>query len=786
MTDTRREKLLVFGILFVAAFFRFFRLDSLPPGFQFDQAFNAFDILRLLQGQFAIFFPANTGREPLYFYLAIVGVAVAGPTALALKLTSAIVGLVTIPVVYAFARTFFSFRVAVLAALFTAVSFWHTFFSRDGLRVILAVPLTTLVFWYYWRAALAERGARKRDWALAGHFLALALYTYPSARLLPVALIALTAYAAWSERADRLEVKRHLLGLGLTLGVAALFFIPLAAYFVQHPDQFFSHSAQVSIFVPHGEIGDNAGAELGKNLLRVLGMFFVAGDAGALRNLPGRPVFDPLTGALFAAGVIVLLVALFSPRSAREHRDRAVLLAVWLGISLGASLFSDDAPNFLRTLPALPAVMLVLAWGVSTIWDWLSTIGLGRAGAVACAGLIFLSGSSAFWDYFVVLAQDPGTYYAFDTDKVEMANWANRIAPTSHLFLAPLLQQNGTISLLTHLAPLKSFESRDTIVLPDSQAGKDALFAFPYEQDRKVQTMAARLAALGEREELTGSNGAKLLLLYRVPAQNLPNAEQPFEALDRGGSFVQAAVKARTAWEDGLALLGYTLSPEGPGGRNLTVTLFLQAQSALQRDYTFSIKVWDSRGRVWGQEDKWAGNNSYLTSHWGAGEVVVEKFYPGLSACAPAGEYRVTVEVYEPKTMSVQRLEDGQSVAQLGTFQAGPSEGNRYEDLEPEETTDANISPELHLMGWTMTPRQVRPGDPFSLSLFWRGVRGRATAKIKVQTPSAVLGETRVELPDEGRGLCTLFDMQAPADLAPGEHPILINGAQTLSFGIVR
>ena len=102
------EFILLAAITLLAAFFRFYRLDEIPPGFQFDQAFNAFDFLRLLQGQFAIFFPANTGREPLYFYLSMVSAALFGQTAFAVKLTSAVIGLITIPIIYFFNRSFFS------------------------------------------------------------------------------------------------------------------------------------------------------------------------------------------------------------------------------------------------------------------------------------------------------------------------------------------------------------------------------------------------------------------------------------------------------------------------------------------------------------------------------------------------------------------------------------------------------------------------------------------------------------------------------------------------------
>lgn len=811
-----RENLLLGAILALAAFFRFYRLDQLPPGFQFDQAFYVFDVLRLLQGQFAIFFAAPGGSEPLYLYLAMVGVALSGVSALGLKLTSATIGVLTIPLIYGFARSLFSPSpsqvadprseaegrdgrgegIALLAALFAAISFWHIFFTRYGERVTLLALLTLPLFWFLWRAL---DKLQWRDFAFTGVFTALALYTYPGSRVLPIALVILTAYAAWS---DRSRAVLYLKGLALALGITALVFLPLGIYFSLHPDQFISHAAQVSIFVPHGNVQANVGAALLKNAVRVLGMFFIAGDGGALRNLPGRPIFDPLVGALFLAGVIALGTALFSPGAAPMNRKRAVFLLAWLAVTLAISLFTDDAPNFVRTLPALPAVMILPAWGASAIWERLRTFSLplrrGRVAARHAAVVVFTAIAAAstwftYRDYFIVLANDPGTYYVFDVDKVETSTWINQNAPLHHLFLAPLWYQNGTLSLLTRNAPLKSFESRDTIVLPSGAAGKDALFAFPFEQEKKIQTMATRLGALGAREELTGSNGGKLLLIYRVPARNLPDAQNPMNALARGGPFLQPQKIDRATWADQIELLGYSVDPEGPGGRNLVVTLFLHSLRPMTEDFTFSLKVRDEKERVWGQEDKWLGDSSYDTAQWGVGDVVIEKFYPGLEACAPAGDYRITVEAYNPKTMRVLALTDRDETAvALGATYADVAQSNRLEDLQPDQKIDADVAPQLRLMGFTLTPNQVRAGGAFSLTLFWRGQGDGAIqrgASLRLRDASRrdfALAEKTIALPVDGRGVCTLFDLRAPADLAPGAASILVNEVKITSLNIVR
>jgi len=771
-----RDKTILLGILALAAGLRFYDLAALPPGFQFDQAFYMFDILRLLEGEFHIFFTQPGGSEPLFEYLAMMPAALVGvETPLAIKITAGIIGVLTVGVMFGVARTLFaSARIGLLAALFTAISFWHIFYNRYGERIPLTVLLATVTLWQFWRAL---NHARPRDFVLTGIFTGLTLYTYPSARIVPVAIVLLIAYAMATDRA---RARTYLTGLVITGALAAIVFAPLAWHYIQRPIDFFSHTTEVSIFVPHGAVSDNLPLELGKNAIKIAGMFFVVGDPGVLRNLPYRPVFDPFLAILFLTGVVVWA------RDFWTHRRRAIFLAVWLGLALALSLISDDAPNNGRVMIGSPVILILPAWGASVLWDRLRATTMRRIALAAFGAIVLASTFLTTRDYFDVLANSPDTYFAFDGDKVETAEWINRAARETQLYLAPLWAQNGTISFLTRYAPVKSFESRDTLVLPSNASGKDALFAFPVEQERKAQTLATRLGSLATRETAPASNGGTLLLLVRVPVSNLPDEHDPFAALARAGDFAQPQTRARANWGNLIELLGNTISPEGPGGRNLTTSLVLHALNPIPDEYTFSIKVRDEKNRVWGQEDKWAGSNSYATTQWSPGEIVVEKFYPGLGACAPAGDYRVTVEAYNPRTM--QTLGEP---TRLGNLRAGASEGNRYEDLEPDKPVDVRVSERLQLIGTTTWGEETRAGDEFSVALFWRGNANGSAEQLALKLRDASgrefpLSERAIKLPTAERGLCTLFDVRAPENVAPGKASVLVNHVKAVEINVAK
>jgi 4-amino-4-deoxy-L-arabinose transferase-like glycosyltransferase len=799
--DSARQKItrtwvVVLVILLIAAFFRFYRLNEIPPGFNNDEAFNVLDILNLLKGHFSIFFPANTGREPLWFYLNVVSVALFGANAFALRFTAAIVGTLTILLLFGFAKELFhSRRIAVIASLLGAVSVWQIFYSRYGLRIILAVPLTILALQWFWRGLTfspVKRGeagvGNWRDYALSGFFTSLGVYTYLSCRLLPFVLILLTGFAMLANRSRAREYWKGLVIAGV---VALIVFLPLGAYFVAHPADFIGHSANLSIFDPRVNKG-NIPQALWDKTVSVVGMFLVMGDHQGYRNVPNRPVFDPFIGAFFVIGVAIMLFTLFARRSAFHARLCALLLALWMAFFMLSSIASDDAPSFLRTLPAMPAAMMLAAWGASELWDRLRGATMRRAAAGAFGVMMLTSAALGFRDYF-----DFGTsgiaYLSFDTHVADTAKWLNANASTSEVFLAPLWAQQGTMQVMTRNLARKSYESRDSVILPGRAAGRDAVIVYPWEQEKKAQTLGERLGALGTRTDIVGSAGFPVAIVYRVLAQNLPDAQHPLDALARGGAFIQPQHIEHAVWDNKFELLGYSVDAADSAKRNLEVTLFFHALEAMHTDYTFSVKVRDARDRTWGQEDKWAGDNSYNTTVWSPGDVIIEKFYPGLNACAPAGDYRITVEAYDPRTLQVLRRSDGAgNLITLGTTHADASPSNRLEDLEIDQNLDTDVAPQLHLLGFTLTPNQARAGEAFSLSLFWRGagsgsITRNATIHLRDSTGRDFpLAEPPVIPPAQGRGLCTFLDLRAPSDAAAGAATIFVNNTRITTFNIER
>ena len=209
LTAKRAEQILPIFVLLAAIFLRLFRLDTVPGGLMFDEAWNGRDALKVIAGEWPIFFTVNSGREALFIYLQAISVALLGQTSLALRVVSAILGIFTVVAAYLLARRMFNARVALLTCGWLTISLWHVIFSRIGLRSI-SLPLFLAVgFYCIWRGlegVQAQDDTRQTSFlpsprsamwfALGGIVLGLSLYTYSTARFAPFAILAFAMYLA--------------------------------------------------------------------------------------------------------------------------------------------------------------------------------------------------------------------------------------------------------------------------------------------------------------------------------------------------------------------------------------------------------------------------------------------------------------------------------------------------------------------------------------------------------------------------------------------------------------
>lgn len=418
-------------VLGTAVFLRFYQLGTYPPGLYHDEAYNGLDALAVLEGQHALFFSNNNGREPAYIYLTAAAIALVGRSVLAIRLAAAVVGSLTVIPVYLLGQEWFGRRAGLLAAWLWAVTLWSVHLSRIGLRALLLPALLALAFWLGTRA---YRNGRLAFWLAAGLVYGAAFYTYLAVRFTPLLLAALLLYLLWQGRGRRLWP-----GVVWFVAGTAVALLPFALLLLQAPELIVGRSGQVSILNPEINGGDLWGT-LARQIGLALGLFLWQGDTILRHNPAGRPLFDIFLAIPFLIGLIWCM--------RHWRRPAAAFTLLWVAIMLGPTILAEDTPHFLRAVGILPAALFLPAVGLDWLWrvplpgpppkgegvGSLPLRGRVRVGAIAALALLAGSFLLTLRDYAVYNRQ-PEVAYLFEAAVVEMADRIQNEAGETAVFL---------------------------------------------------------------------------------------------------------------------------------------------------------------------------------------------------------------------------------------------------------------------------------------------------------------------------------------------------------------
>lgn len=442
-------------MLGVATALRFWQLGQIPPGLYRDEAFNGLDALRVLDGQLAVFFTANNGREPAYIYLTSLFVGLLGRSVTAVRLGAALVGTLTVLPVFLLARSWFGGRVALLAAWLWAVTLWPLHLSHVGLRVILLPGCLALTFWL---GTLAYRRQQWWLWLVAGWVYGLAFYTYLAVRFTPFLLLLVGLFLLWQQGKERLWPGVVWFGVG-----TAVTLFPLALFYATHLEMLVGRSGQVSIFNADIHDGDPWGLLL-RQIGLALGLFVWRGDSIVRHNPAARPLFDPLMAIPFFIGLV------WCARRWRQPATAVTLL--WVAVMLGVTILAEDAPHFLRAVGILPAALFIPAIGLNWLWEWPKLPVIVRQ--IGVLSLLAASLVLTVRDY-VAYGRDPYTALLFEAAAVELAARLNEETEDTAVYLdswfwdAPSQKGWPTIPFLADLTDVSFFRPEFGLPRPETE-----------------------------------------------------------------------------------------------------------------------------------------------------------------------------------------------------------------------------------------------------------------------------------------------------------------------------
>lgn len=483
---SRKEILIVIGILLIASFFRLYQIDKFPPGLYPDEAMNGSNALVANEaGDYKIFYPENTGREGLFINAQALSIKYFGIHPWALRSVSAFFGILTILGLYLLARELFDWRVATVSSFLMAISFWHVNFSRIGFRAIMLPLILVYLFYFLWR------GLRHSNWYyffLAGIFGGLGFYTYTSYRIAPLIMIIIFINYWMFIKKDyhfqKFEHTRNRFLGGFSLFMITTFFValPIGVYFLKNPENFMQRNTQ-SVFVQDQPI-----LQLGNSVARTLSMFSFSGDYNPRHNLDGQPMLGWPVGVLFMIGFIKELMHWVR----RKHGHLSpvhTLLFAWFFVFLLPGFLSTEAPHALRAIGVIPVVMIFAAkgfmWLFNSLEEWeiinqpWKKHGQFLVPILAALALMTALGFYEYNRYFNIWGPSQTTAGAFTADYVDIANQINVLPIDKIKYViidAPAIDAYGlpvsaeTVMFLTNTVTPANQRAKNLIYLTPDQA----------------------------------------------------------------------------------------------------------------------------------------------------------------------------------------------------------------------------------------------------------------------------------------------------------------------------
>lgn len=393
--------LMLGAIMLIGIFFYYHNLDGVPAEMDSDHAEKLLDVNDIVTNNLRpIFFERNTGREPLQFYLTAAFIELTGHPIdhMALKLITALMGVLVIPFTFLFARELFDDDVAMLAALFIAFSKWPLTIARMGLRFPLTPVFIAPLMYFLFRAFKYHR---RNDFLIAGLILGIGLNGYNAFRIAPI-LVALFA-GVWliiSQKNAHADWRRYLANIFLLFMIALIVLMPFARYLAENPGNVFYRMATRLTGVEQ-PVSENPLSILASNLIRASLMFNWIGDEAWPNAIPDDPALDYVAGALFLLGIVYAIY-----RLARYREMAYAFVLIGLGTMLLPSAlsiaFPNENPSVVRAGGAIPFVFIVVALPLAWLARAMKDTMLGRVGALTLITLIILASIHAnFTRYFI-------------------------------------------------------------------------------------------------------------------------------------------------------------------------------------------------------------------------------------------------------------------------------------------------------------------------------------------------------------------------------------------------
>lgn len=409
------------GVLLIATILRLYALHQVPPSPSLDEVsigYNAYSIVHTGRDEYGKLFPMllrayDDYRPALYVYLTIPFVALLGLTAIAVRLPSVLLSILTVAVAYGIGRMvgkkYYSFPgLGIITAFLLAISPWHIYISRLGHEANLGLALVSLGTYFLLSACIEKK---KSSWILSAVFMGLSVHGYQSEKIVSPLIMASGFLLFWKEA---VRAKREVM-IACFVGLLIAFPAVLATVSKEGMSRFrgtsaFSPDAPIMVqasdrYIQAQRKNDRIGMFMHSRYTAYLMIFtqnymshfspvwLFTGNFREAHKVPGM-------GLMYVWEAPFLLLGLWALFRKNIPNELAAIIIVSVIIAPIPASVTTQAPHAMRSYTGIPLLQLVEAMG---IWFVAASIHTKyRRYFFILLGIIAAAGLNVFWNgYFV-------------------------------------------------------------------------------------------------------------------------------------------------------------------------------------------------------------------------------------------------------------------------------------------------------------------------------------------------------------------------------------------------
>lgn len=373
--EKNQNLLLTLSIIFIAAFWRLYKIDTIPS-FTLPSETTLLDSVKGLAINNWHIAPAQITNALYLEFFAIFAKFISAKM-LYLRIIQGIIGTLTVWLFYGFVKNWFNRQTAMLAGLFLATNAFHLITSRTLNPEILIIP-TIIAILYLVTSSL--RTNKTIYFILSGLVVGAAFYVDEMFILLPLASIVALVYLYYKNKKGFFFYLKKII---LAISVTSVVLIPYIYYLPK-----FFPAILSSFKTSFGNFYLNLGS--------VIQTLLYNGQLNGIYKIGSEPVVDPLITVSFVTGIIY---AIFYMR-----RKKLLIITSWFFLLLFAISLKTTADYTNLTFLLVPVLILASLMLDYVLTNWVRTFPFNKVARLIMTFVfslfIFLSVFYNYQKYF--------------------------------------------------------------------------------------------------------------------------------------------------------------------------------------------------------------------------------------------------------------------------------------------------------------------------------------------------------------------------------------------------